>query len=72
MQTAHNGALCAPAILSLLPIPAQFKFNRFRRDTMIFAQARAPLVRSGHLGNWRLIYSRTGTAGRIHCEGSTK
>lgn len=65
MLTARKSALFASAISSYLPVHAQFKFNQSRG-----LSSRLTGVRSGCV--WWLKQSRTGAAGRFHCEGSTK
>lgn len=73
MQAARSSAPSGSAILPLASVQALFKFNANCRDFLI--PTCAPNALSGrvlHRGNQWLINSRTGTAGRFHCEGSTK
>jgi len=73
MQTAHTSALFATAFAPALPVHAQFKFNQSRQDASIRVLPQHELCASGgDRGGWWMTLSRTGAAGRIHCEGSTK
>ena len=73
MQPAHNSATFATAILPCLPVHAQFKFNESHRGASIRVTSQHKLHAHGApRGDWWIKQSRTGVAGRIHCEGSTK
>ena len=73
MQQAHYSATFATAISPCLPVHAQFKFNQSRQGSLIRVTSQHGLRAHGEPrgGRW-ILQSRTGVAGRIHCEGSTK
>ena len=73
MQTARNSAFFATAISPYLLVHAQFKFNQSRQGAFHQVSSQQQLCASGRRrGGWWINQSRTGVAGRIHCEGSTK
>ena len=73
MQPAHYSATFATAILPYLPVHAQFKFNQSQQGASFRVTSQNELHAHGApRGGWWIIQSRTGAAGRIHCEGSTK
>jgi hypothetical protein len=75
MQPAHNSATFATAILPCLPIHAQvkFEFNQSPQGALSRVTSQHGLYAHGApRGGWWIKQTRTGVAGRIHCEGSTK